>query len=362
MHMQTNHSLQRLTSRMSPWRSVRWLLLLLSALGGLSVAMASTQAHPAEFGTNPRVQAFIRQLATKDHFDKQRLAQLFGQIKPEPAVIDAIERPAESLPWYKYRAIFMTQKRILEGAAFWRKHRHVLAKAEKVYGVPPQVITAIIGVESYYGQRMGHFPVLATLATLAFDYPPRGDFFRHQLLQFLLLTRQEHINPLHPKGSYAGAMGQGQFMPGTYRHYAVDFDGDGQRNLWNDPADAIGSIANYLARNGWQRRGFIAEPVKSHAHAVNLPEKLKPSLTPANLSAAGVKPAAHLPRGQAYSLIRLQGKHGTALWITGQNFYAITRYNISAVYAMAVYQLSEAIKHAYQHPAETAERAETHGS
>lgn len=357
--MQTDLPLKRLASRMSPWYSGFWLFLLLSAFGGLPVALASS--HLSGFAGNSQVQTFISKLVTQKKFDKKRLVRLFHQIKPEPAVIAAIERPAESLPWYKYRPIFITQKRILEGAAFWRQHRAILAKAEKVYGVPPQVITAIIGVESYYGQRMGHFPVLATLATLAFDYPPREDFFRHQLLQFLLLMRHEHINPLHPKGSYAGAMGQGQFMPGTYRHYAVDFDGDGHRNLWNDPADSIGSIANYLARNGWRRSDFIAEPVKGHVHAVNLPEKLKPSLTPAALSAAGIKPSAPLPRGQQYALIRLQGKHGETLWITGQNFYAITRYNISAVYAMAVYQLSEAIKHAYQHPTETAESAERHG-
>lgn len=318
-------------------RSV-WLLIL------VILYLPVAHATDGSFSHSPQVQAFIHRLVANEQFNKAYLERLFADVKPQPAVIAAMKRPAESLPWYQYRPIFLTRKRAREGAAFWRHHQAALIRAQKIYGVPPQIVTAIIGVESYYGRHMGDYPVFDTLATLSFDYPPRARFFREQLAQYLLLMRSENIDPLKPKGSYAGAMGQGQFMPGSYRHYGVDFDDNGQRDLWNNPVDVIGSVANYLALNGWQRDGFIAERARAtRRNVAHLSGGLKPNLTSVALAAAGVRPAGSLRSGGRYALVRLQTAQDPEFWITGENFYAITRYNASALYAMAVYQLSMAI-------------------
>ncbi|WP_197495715.1 lytic murein transglycosylase B [Acidihalobacter yilgarnensis] len=339
-------------------RSGHWLAALFTLM---TCCLPAAWAADSGFAQRPQVQAFIQKMVTQDKFDRAYLEHLFDKVEPQPAVIAAMKRPAESLPWYKYRRIFLTQQRIREGVTFWRQHHAALERAQKTYGVPPQVVTAIIGVESFYGRRMGGFPVLDTLATLGFDYPPRADFFRRQLAQFLLLARDEGIDPLQPKGSYAGAMGQGQFMPGSYRHYAVDFDGNGQRDLWNDPVDAIGSIANYLARHGWQAGGFVAERARIDGRGVEaLSSGLKPSLMPTALHAAGVRLDKPLASKNLYAWVRLETAHDPEFWVTGQNFYVITRYNISALYAMAVYQLSEAIQSAYQQQARAAEVADKH--
>ncbi|WP_083250631.1 lytic murein transglycosylase B [Acidihalobacter aeolianus] len=328
----------------------------------LAVCLPAARAADDTFAHRPQVQAFIQQMVKQDKFDKAYLERLFADAQPLPAVISAMQRPAESLPWYRYRPIFLTEQRIREGVVFWRKHQAALARAQRAYGVPPQVITAIIGVESYYGRHMGTFPVFSTLATLGFDYPPRADFFRQQLAQFLLLARDEGIDPLKPKGSYAGAMGQGQFMPGSYRAYAVDFDGNGGRDLWNDPVDAIGSIGNYLARHGWRADGFVAARARvGGTPKAALDAGVRPSLSSKALAAAGVRPAHALPKDHRYALISLQTRTDPEYWVTGQNFYVITRYNASALYAMAVYQLSEAIRDAYEH-AKATEVANRHGS
>ncbi|WP_161489937.1 lytic murein transglycosylase B [Acidihalobacter prosperus] len=339
----------------APVRRLAALLVLIPS------CLPAARAADAGFAHRAEVQSFIQQLVTHDKFDKAYLERLFDKAQPQPAVIAAMKRPAEALPWYKYRPIFLTEKRIREGVVFWKQHRAALERAQKAYGVPPQVVTAIIGVETFYGRRMGSYPVFDTLATLGFDYPPRADYFRRQLAQFLLLARQEGIDPLKPKGSYAGAMGQGQFMPGSYRHYAVDFDGNGERDLWNDPVDAIGSVANYLARHGWQAGGFVAVPARVKGKGYErLSSSVKPQLTPKMLAAAGVRPGRALPAEGRYALVGLQLRQDSEYWVTGRNFYVITRYNASALYAMAVYQLSEAIEQAYRHPAGAAEAAGKH--
>lgn len=322
-------------------------------LSGCATSRAEmSQPSGDAFAQRPQVREFIDRMVEQDGFDKAGLQALFAKAKPQPAVIEAMKRPAEAMPWYKYRRIFLTKARVREGVAFWQAHRATLDRAQATYGVPPQIITAIIGVETYYGRRMGRWPVFDTLATLGFDYPPRAEFFRRQLAQYLLLARDEGFDPLAPKGSYAGAMGQGQFIPSSYRHYAVDFDGDGKRNLWTDADDAIGSVANYFAENGWQQGGGVAVPAKvtGDPYADRRPS-LKPSFSAAQLHAQGIVPQGRLAGGGPLSVIRLDGRNGPEYWVGAQNFYAITRYNRSPLYAMAVYQLSQEILSAYRQAA-----------
>ena len=321
------------------------LLLSGCATSHAEVAQPSGDA----FAQRPQVREFIDRMVERDGFNKAALQALFAKAQPQPAVIEAMKRPAEAMPWYKYRRIFLTQARVREGVAFWRSHRAALERAEATYGVPPQIVTAIIGVETYYGRRMGRWPVFDTLATLGFDYPPRAEFFRRQLAQYLLLAREEGFDPLTPKGSYAGAMGQGQFIPSSYRHYAVDFDGDGKRNLWADAGDAIGSVANYFAEHGWRKGGGVAvrAQVKGDPYAERRPP-LKPSFSMAQLHAQGIVPQRPLAGGGPLSVVRLEAKNGPKYWAGAQNFYVITRYNHSPLYAMAVYQLSQEILSAHR--------------
>lgn len=320
-------------------------------LAGCATSRAQTNYPPADgFAHRPQVKEFIDQMVKQDGFDKAKLQGWFAEAEPQMAVIEAMERPAEAKPWYQYRRIFLTDARVRGGVAFWEAHRKALDRAQATYGVPPQIVTAIIGVETFYGRRMGRWPIFDSLATLSFDYPPRADFFRRQLAQYLLLAREEGFNPMKRLGSYAGAMGQGQFMPSSYRQYAVDFDGDGKRNLWVDADDAIGSVANYFAVHGWQTGGAIAVParVQGDPYADHAPA-LKPSFTASQLSAQGIVPVRPLPGAGHLSVIRLEADSGPKYWIGAQNFYVITRYNHSPLYAMAVYQLSQAIRKAYEH-------------
>jgi membrane-bound lytic murein transglycosylase B len=295
----------------------------------------------------PGVDAFIDEMVAKHHFDKQQLQQTFQQVEVKDSILKAIARPAEkSKPWYEYRKIFLTQSRINGGAAFWEQHKESLDRAEKEFGVPAEIIVAILGVETRYGGNVGGYRVIDALSTLAFRYPPRSPFFRSELENFLILTREEDKAALEPVGSYAGAMGLGQFMPSSYRAYAVDFDHDGHRDIWTNPDDAIGSIANYLKRHGWVAGQSI---VHRTSLAGNVPQALidkgmKPSISRAALKQAGVS-LENLPAGNdSLALIDFTQQDGQEYWLARQNFYAITRYNHSTMYAMAVYQLGEAIR------------------
>ena len=299
----------------------------------------------------PGVDVFITEMTSKYNFDQQQLEQLFSEVEVKESILKAISRPAEkSKPWYDYRKIFITNKRIKGGVKFWQQHADTLAAAEKQYGVPAEIIVAILGVETRYGGNVGSYRVIDALSTLAFRYPPRSKFFRSELEHFLLLTKEENKSLLDPIGSYAGAMGLGQFMPSSYRAYAVDFDGDGKRDIWTNPVDAIGSIANYLSRHGWVAGESITHKTQFSGQEVSsLIEKgYKPSLTRAELSAAGVSLQA-LPNGQDnIAIISLTQKKGEEYWLARQNFYAITRYNHSRMYAMAVTQLAQEIDNQYQ--------------
>ena len=299
----------------------------------------------------PEVQNFIAMMVQKHQFDEAELKHLFAQVKLREKIISSITRPAESKAWHQYRPIFVTEKRARKGVDFWLSNEADLARAENTYGVPAEIITAIIGVESYYGRHKGRDRVIDALTTLGFDYPQRGRFFRSELEQFLLLAREEGANPLSFKGSYAGAMGKAQFIPSSYRRYAIDFNGDQRRDLMNSNSDAIGSVANYLKQHHWQRGEKIAVPVKITGQAFQsvLKKGLKPKTTIAQMNARGIFSQEKLPENALASLIALEQKDGMEYWAGLQNFYVITRYNHSPLYAMAVYQLAETIRQLKRH-------------
>jgi membrane-bound lytic murein transglycosylase B len=327
--------------------------LIVAALCLLPLALAAQPETPPEKmllneqATTERkeVRTFIDDMVHKHDFDRAELNQLFSKVALRPKIIDAITRPAEAKPWHKYRPIFVTETRIKEGVDFWHKHEAELARAEQVYGVPPEIIVAILGVETRYGRHKGRYRVMDSLSTLAFNYPKRSKFFRSELEQYLLLTREEKLDPLTINGSYAGAMGKPQFISSSYRHYAVDFDGDGRRDLWNNTADAIGSIANYFRRHKWQPGGKIVSPaiVGSNHIQVLVKQGIKPHSTVAELRQRGVTAKTKLDMEALGALIELETLAGREYWLGLNNFYVITRYNHSQLYAMAVYQLGQEI-------------------
>ena len=291
---------------------------------------------------------FINRMVSKHQFDQKELLEIFKQVERKQKVIDSISRPAERvLEWHEYRNIFLTDKRIRLGKEFIKKHQSALLRAQDQFGVPPEVVTAIIGVETYYGEHRGRYRVIDALSTLAFDYPRRKKFFTKELEQFFLLAREQGFSPLELMGSYAGAMGYSQFIPSSYRHYAIDFDQDQVVDLFNNQTDAIGSVASYLKIHGWSRQGKIAVPAKltKNEKKYRFPKGYKLSQTVKGLKSAGVDFFVPEPSSKKARLLKLKGEIGKEYWVVLQNFYAITRYNYSDLYAMAVFQLSEALKH-----------------
>jgi len=289
--------------------------------------------------------AFIDTMVAKHQFSEDELANVFEQVEIKDDVLKKIAAPAEAMPWYKYRKIFLTDARVKEGAVFWRQHAETLKQVSEQYGVPPEIIVAILGVETLYGRRTGSYRVIDALATLAFAYPPRSRFFTAELEQFLLLCREEKVSPLQPTGSYAGAMGMPQFMPSSFRSFAADFNEDGNRDLWHDPKDAIASIANYFKAHGWIRNQPIAVQVfaKNESYKTLLNDRIKPDLRIDELESNRVEFSRPLPLDSKVKLLALEQEHGDELWAVLDNFYVITRYNHSSLYAMAVYQLSQAL-------------------
>jgi membrane-bound lytic murein transglycosylase B len=293
------------------------------------------------------VKDFIAHMAGTSAFTKRQLRKLLKAAQSQPAIIDAMDRPAEKAkPWSEYRPIFITERRIREGTDFWIAHRRALDQASVRSGVAPEYLAAILGVETYYGRLTGSYRVLDALATLAFDYPARAKFFRDELEQFLLLTRDARLDPLSVKGSYAGAMGAPQFMPSNYRRYAVDADADGHINLWTNWPDVCASVGNYLKEHGWN----AGEPVLSEASVApdKAPDldgrKLALSETVGSLRTKGVIFDSSLPPDAPALLIAADDTDGVHWRVGYTNFYVITRYNHSALYAMAVYELAAAVK------------------
>lgn len=325
--------------------------IAVAALLGALPACTTTMSAPESGGyaSNPQVQSFIDEMVARHGFSKQELEKVFSQAQRSDSILAAMSKPAEKrLAWYEYRKIFLTQSRIEGGVAFWNQHAEALAKAEQAYGVDAQVIVAIIGVETRYGGNTGKYRVLDALTTLAFDYPPRSKFFRSELEQYLLLARADHIDLLSTTGSYAGAMGYGQFMPSSYQRYAVDFDQDGKRDLWGSTLDIVGSVANYLHEHGWEP----GQPVTVRARVTGtryesvLEKGLKPEIPLRELRTDGITASRPLPDDTLAALISLDQENGPEYWLGLNNFYVITRYNHSPLYAMAVYQLSEEIRQA----------------
>lgn len=290
-------------------------------------------------------ESFSQNFADKYGWKKSEVVQILSQAKHQQSIIDAMNKPAEGKPWHDYRPIFLTESRTKGGVEFWNKHKALLDKAEKQFGVPAQIIVAIIGVETRYGGYTGKYRVLDAISTLAFDYPKRSKFFTSELEQFILLHKEEDVSLTDTLGSYAGAMGMPQFISSSYRAYAIDFDGDGKRDLLNSIPDIIGSVANYFSRHGWQKDAPIAEPLPSAKLVKSLNTKsLKPSTTVADFYRHGMSVYATTDKTMPARQLELKATKNTKeYWATYPNFYVITRYNHSPLYAMAVFQLSQDI-------------------
>ena len=313
----------------------------------LAAAVLAASANPAAAldTRRPEVKDFIDQISVQYSLKKRPLRKLLAAAQYQPAILEAMDRPAEKAkPWYEYRSLFLSDRRIHEGTEFWLAHRQDLDRASIHSGVPPEYIAAILGVETYYGRLTGTYRVLDALATLAFDYPPRAKFFRDELEQFLLLTRDFHMDPLVLKGSYAGAMGAPQFMPSNYRRFAVDANSDGRIDLWNNWPDVCESVGHYLREHGWNE----GEPVLAEATVdpVKAPDldghKLALDETVGSLKAKGVSFDSAMPDEAPAMLVAADEPDGVHWRVGYNNFYVITRYNHSALYAMAVYELAAA--------------------
>ncbi|BCX80761.1 membrane-bound lytic murein transglycosylase B [Methylomarinovum caldicuralii] len=310
----------------------------------LALVLAAAPAFGLPLAEYPEARQFIDTMAARHGLDRDTLTQALEQARIDAGILKAIQRPAEGLPWHRYRKIFLTEERIAGGVEFWRRHRRLLDQVAQKYGVPPEVVVAILGVETFYGTRTGGFRVLDALATLGFSYPRRAPFFRRELEQFFLLTREERLPPTEPVGSYAGAMGWPQFMPSSYRRYAADFDGDGKRDIWTNPADVAASVANYFVEHGWRGGQPVALPLPAEAAKFG-DETLEAKYPLAELEAKGLKlPQQSIPKDLRGNVVVLDGESGPEAWLGLPNFYVITRYNRSRLYAMAVHQLSQAIR------------------
>jgi membrane-bound lytic murein transglycosylase B len=338
---------------LSPSRPLRYLRLffLLCSLSGLSACAAANPVDNASKSED--IEKFIQEMVKKHQFQEKDLRRWMADAVYQQGVIDAISRPAEKVkPWKDYRAIFMTEDRILKGVQFWKDHESLLKEVEQRYKVNAEIIVAVLGVETRYGRTQGNYRVVDSLSTLAFGYPPRAKFFRQQLEEFFLLAREQNHDPLDLKGSYAGAMGYGQFIPSSYRHFAVDYDGDGFADIWNNPADAIASIANYFKEHRWEMGRMVATRchIKPDYDASLFSNSLKPAYGYEELQKRGVEPLERGLPNEIFSVYKLEGELGAEFWAGAHNFYVITRYNHSHMYALATYQLSQAIKEKYLRP------------
>ena len=296
-----------------------------------------------DFANNPNAQQFIDKMVNKHGFDRQQLQEILSQAKRLDSVLRLMDNQAPTTSvkppsgpngaWLRYRKKFITPDNVQNGVVFWNQYEDALNRAWQVYGVPPEIIVGIIGVETRWGRVMGKTRILDALATLSFNYPRRAEYFSGELETFLLMARDEQDDPLNLKGSFAGAMGYGQFMPSSYKQYAVDFSGDGHINLW-DPVDAIGSVANYFKAHGWVKGDQVA--VMANGQAPGLPNGFNTKYSISQLAAAGLTPQQPLGNHQQASLLRLDVGTGYQYWYGLPNFYTITRYNHSTHYAMAV--------------------------
>ena len=322
----------------------------------LAVTALLVATVPCSFADNeilldvsrPDVAAFIDEMVREHDFDRDALAGTLAQAHIKQSIIDKISAPAEKkLTWSEYRRIFLTRERINAGTSFWLENKAMLERIERETGVPVAMIVGIIGVETFYGRITGRDRVIDALVTLAFEYPPRAKFFRSELVHFLILTREEELDATVPLGSYAGAMGRPQFMPSSFRAYAIDATGDGKRDIWNNWADVAGSVANYFGEHGWRTGEEVAtQATLGHSWKGPKPKpknKLKASDTVESLSRKGVMFATDMPPDSQGELLTYEIRGGLEHWVGFHNFFVITRYNRSAMYALAAYQLGQTI-------------------
>lgn len=314
----------------------------------LSIALFAGSASAVSVDDYPYLQTLVKELVVEHGLDEAELRGTFDKVQLRPKVVSAIKRPAERLPWHRYKDFFINQTQMDKGVIFWQTHQKALARAERETGVPAHVIVAIIGIETRYGATLGSHPVLDSLTTLTLEYPRRQKFFGEQLKHFLLLTHEHSIDRFATKGSYAGAIGIPQFMPTSYRQYAIDFNGDGRTDLVNQVDDAIGSVANYLNRFKWQAgEPVVIVPPKAHDLSKLATTKRKTNMTIADLKQRGVDLAIDLAADTKVGVVDLEETEGKIQRITFDNFYVIMRYNPSILYAMAVHELSSALKSRY---------------
>lgn len=310
-------------------------LLLLSFLILLANSPLSCVAE--SFSTQqPEIAAFIDKMVEKHHFERHSLIALIESVKKRPQKIQQTAIKTSPKPWHIYRAIFINPNRIAKGLVFWQTHQAALVRAEQTYGVPASIIVATIGIETNYGLQKGKFKVIEALVNLAFNPGYRANYFRHELEEYLLLSREQSFDPMHMMGSYAGAIGQPQFMPSSFRHYAVNFSQDGHIDLSNNETDVIGSIANYYHKNGWRKDQIVAIPASLGGGEFSFSFTRPKPISSAEL----MKQQPTLSNTADYRLIKLQTQYGAEYWLGGHNFNVIKRYNHSDLYAMAVYQLS----------------------
>jgi membrane-bound lytic murein transglycosylase B len=319
------------------------LLLAVLALA----AFSATNPVRAADALRPEIDAFVADVAGRHGLAAGTLRLLLRQARSQPDILRAMSAQTTARPWHRYRPIFVNPERIAGGVRFWNEHAALLARAESEYGVPAELIVATIGVETVYGRFTGTHRVLDALTTLAFDFPRRAEFFRGELEQFLLLAHEGVLDPLRMRGSYAGAMGVPQFMPSSFQNYAVDFDADGRRNLWDGMADSIGSVANYYRSFGWQpgRPVVVPAAIEGEGYRALAEQGIEPRFDVDALHAAGVRPHADIGQDRAAMLV-LEGEAGDEYWLGLNNFYVITRYNRSTNYAMSVHHLAREIRKA----------------
>ena len=312
----------------------------------LSAVCLSAQPALAIDVERSEVRQFIDAMVEKHGYDRDALVTALQEAESQEGIITAISRPAEKrLTWHEYRNIFLTEERISAGVDFWRQHKDDLLRISEETGVSCEILVGIIGVETYFGRITGKYRVLDALATLAFDYPPRSKFFLRELEEFLLLVREEGMDAADATGSYAGAMGAPQFMPSSFRAYAVDSNADGKRDIWSDWQDVIGSVANYFVAHGWNKdTSVVTQAILGDSWKGEVPENsLTPSETVDSLSRKGVMFSASLPGDHKSQLLTLEGENGDEHWVGFHNFFVITRYNRSVMYALAVHQLGQEI-------------------
>lgn len=320
------------------------------AVAGLLGTVALMACHAACVAAQqlvrPEVVTFIEEMVRKHGFERAALRRVFSDVQPRPEIVRAMSAPATARPWHEFRSRYVESTRIAGGVKFWEQNAVALLRASREYGVPEEIIVATIGMETFYGRSTGTVKVIEALATLAFDYPPRAELFRGELEEYLLLAREAGFDLLSVRGSYAGAMGIPQFLPSSYRKYAVDFDGDGRRNLWGDSADSIGSVANYYRTFGWLKGEPVIVLVEASESTVDalIAAGIKPHLKVAEFRRRGVVPLAPVSDEAEAALFAVDTESGPRYWLGLQNFYVITRYNRSVNYAMAVYELAREIR------------------